>query len=72
MKKASLNKRVFKDRVRWEFRIAVHGYGRNVEEALQAAASNLQRQVNYDFSSEDFQAIEDHELVLVDEGDTEK
>jgi len=55
--------------VRWEFKIAVHGYGRNVKEALLDAASRLETQTESDFGNSDFEAIELHEVVSVNERD---
>lgn len=59
----------YKDKVRWDFKLACHGYGRNVKEALLDVCRSLEMQVEGDFDQGDLQKIEDHELMGVDEAD---
>ena len=59
--------KTFKDKVRWNFRISMRGYGRNVKEALSDAVAQLDFDVDCSFSRVDFEAIENHELISIDE-----
>ncbi len=58
-------------RVRWDFKISVEGYGRNVKEALASAAERLAYQVESEFDLTDFLKIQEHEVERIDEGDIE-
>lgn len=55
----------FKDKVRWEFKVATHGYGRNVREALIDSLESLRDGLD----KETLEAIEEHETVSIDETD---
>jgi dsRNA-specific ribonuclease len=60
-------KKIFKKKVRWDFRISMEGYGRNVKEALKNATQLfLERLEN---GEHDLEAIEEHEVVLILEDD---
>lgn len=59
----------FTKKVRWEFKVAVHGYGRTCKEALADAAEHLQHQCEFDFAANDFDSIEEHETIDVLEDD---
>ena len=63
--------RKYKDKVRWEFKIAIGGHGRNCKEALRSAAENLLSIID-DFGPNDLGAIEEFETVLIDETDVEE
>jgi hypothetical protein len=54
-------------KVNWDFKISISGYGRNCKEALIAAAENLLYQIDSDFCPGDFEKIETHEVIHVDE-----
>lgn len=56
--------------VRWEFKVACHGYGKNVKTALIDAAGQLE-QTARDASPNDLLAIEEYEVVTIDETDIE-
>lgn len=58
---------VFEDRVRWEFKLAMHGYGKTCEEALiDALETNLRDAEAYEM---DFKAIEKYEVISFDKED---
>jgi hypothetical protein len=71
MKPVSVGKfKKFDKNVRWNFKIAIHGYGKNVREALLEATNRLERQIETnEFSSDDFIAIQNHEVVSIEEDD---
>ena len=62
--------KTFKKYVRWEFKIAVHGYGRNIRQALIDASAELAR-VARESDEGTLLSIQNHELILIDENDTE-
>jgi hypothetical protein len=59
----------YKKKVRWDFKLACHGYGRDVKEALLDVCRSLEMQVEGDFGPGDLEKIEDHEVMGVDEQD---
>lgn len=62
----------FEQRVRWEFKLSVHGHGRDCREALIAAAERLLFAArDGDFQQTEFEAIEKYETVLIDETDVD-
>jgi hypothetical protein len=62
----------FDKKVRWEFEVSIHGYGKNIKEALKDAAERLESQIEREFSPSDFQAIEDHEVISVNPDDVDE
>ena len=63
------NNKKFDKKVRWYFKIAIEGYGQNVEEALTDAAEKLLNDIQdwkYDSTLE---KIELHETEFIDEND---
>jgi hypothetical protein len=71
MKKQPYKRKKFENRVRWDFKIAIHGYGRDVREALLDACETMTFDLanRYQISKEDLDLIEEHEVVLVTESD---
>lgn len=60
----------FKQKVRWEFKISMHGYGKNIKEALtKALESTLSEVENNEI---DFLAIQNYETIDIVESDTEE
>lgn len=64
--------RKYEKKVLWSFKLACEGHGRDVREALTSAINRLQYQLKNDWSEADLLAIEDHELVMVDDGEVEE
>lgn len=58
----------FNKKVRWEFKLAMHGYGENVREALRDALCRMSENLN-DQSEGDLHSIENNEVVMIDESD---
>lgn len=62
--------RKFDKKVRWNFsNIGMHGYGRNVKEALLEAAERLSNEVTNDYGTNDFSIIESYNVISIDEAD---
>lgn len=59
----------YEKKVRWDFKVAFHGYGRTCKEALVDAAQHLEHQCEFDFAQSDFDAIENYETQNVSEND---
>lgn len=60
----------FDKKVRFEFRFAMHGYGRNTKEALLSALEIAEQTVK-DMDKHDIEAVENGEIILIDEESTE-
>lgn len=60
----------FNKNVRYEFKISMHGYGKNVKKALLDAVERLNDSI-YDMSQNDLDAIEKFETISIDEKDVE-
>lgn len=70
MKLVEANKlKVFQKEVRWNFKIAIHGYGKDVKKALIDAAGRLENEAISDYGTSDYVAIQNHEVVSIDEDD---
>lgn len=61
----------FEKRVKWNFKLAISGYGRTCKEALMDALLNA-TQDQTDWAQDDsMEAIEAHEVSVIDEDDFE-
>lgn len=59
----------FDNPVRWDFKISISGYGKDVKQAIIDASRNLQSQAERDFHKNDFESIEEHEVISIDLSD---
>lgn len=60
--------KTFKNRVRWNFKFSIYGYGINVKQALiDALERELQSIAEY--GKGDLLSIETHEVISIDEKD---
>lgn len=60
----------FEKPVRWEFKLAMHGYGKNVGLALKDALRLMEYELEN--HSVDLEAIEKHEVVNILEDDIDE
>lgn len=59
--------KTFDKKVNWSFKIAIDGHGRNCKEALVSALENELRKIEMDYHPNDLEAIENHEVVAIDQ-----
>lgn len=59
----------FEKNVRWNFTISIHGHGKNIRSALLNAAENFTNEVEMDLQSNDFESMEQHNVVSIQEDD---
>ena len=58
----------FSEKKRFDFRFAMDGYGKNVKKALlNALKLQIERIEAGDFNNDDWEAIEEHEVVSISE-----
>lgn len=60
----------FEKKVRWNFQIDIHGYGRSCIEALKNALESKRYELDYPELTE-LQSIEKFEVTSIDEKDVE-
>jgi hypothetical protein len=57
----------FDKKVRWNFKLAISGYGQNCEEALRDALLTATFEIEDWVHDDSIEAIENHEVSLIDE-----
>jgi hypothetical protein len=62
----------YNERVRWNFELALHGYGKNIKEALLDALTRMHSDVQTDLAESDLESIEKHEVISIDVTDIDE
>jgi hypothetical protein len=62
----------FDKKVRWDFAVPIYGYGKNCKEALLNALNDEIGRIKRDYSDDDLESIEMHNLILISPEDIDE